>query len=622
MSSAHAPRPEQLGALVNLYQSRRLTEATTLAEQLTRQFPDHPFAWKALGAMLRELGRIGESAHALRMAARLADDAESHNNLGLVLQDAGELGQAEASYLEALRRRPDLVEAHANLGRLYHATGRFADAETRLRAALRIQPRLAEAHNTLAALYKDCGRLAEAEQSARAAIACRPNYAEAYACLGAVLVAVGRLQDGEANLSQALQLRPDFLDAYSALLYVRHFRADWSLQAALDAARGYGKLASERAREPYTTRHAPAAPARLRVGLISGDLRDHPVGHFLEGLLTHVDGAVLEIFAYPTNRAGDALTARLRERCAQWSPIHGLGDADAARRIHDDGVHVLIDLAGHTAHNRLPVLAYRPAPVQVTWLGYFATTGVAEIDFLLADPVSVPPAHYAHFTETIWTLPDSRLCFTPPTAAVEVAPLPALARGLVTFGSFQNFTKINDTVLALWGRVLAALPDARLRVQNKPLADATVRSGFIARLQRAGIDAARVSLHGPQPRDAYLSAHAEVDLILDTFPFPGGTTTCEALWAGVPTLTLAGDRLIGLQGASLLTAAGLSDWIACDPAQFVERAVGKAGDPAGLSTLRQELRPRLLASPLCDAARFARNFEAALRAMWRQRVAG
>lgn len=611
-----APTAEQMQQLVSLYSGQRLAEAKCLAESLAREFPDHPFAWKALGAMLRELGRTGEAADALRRAARLADDAESHNNLGLVLQEAGALEQAEAGYLQAIQRRPDLVEALANLGRLCHATGRFAEAEHHLRAALRHRPDLAEAHNTLAAVLKDCGRLSESEQAARSAVACHPQYAEAYANLGAVLVAMGRLREGEQSISRALELRPDFFEAYSALLYVRQFSNDQSPEAALDEARRFGTLASARVRNRYTSWRAARSPLRLRIGLVSGDLRDHPVGHFLVSVLTQLDRTRFEVIAYPTHRASDALTDRIREACTEWTPIVGVNDANAARRIFDDDVHVLVDLAGHTAHNRLPLFAYRPAPVQVTWLGYFATTGVAEIDFLLGDPVSVPPAHEAHFNELILRLPDSRLCFTPPSADVGIAPLPALANGYVTFGSFQNLSKINDSVLALWGRVLAAVPGARLRVQNKQLADATIRRHFVERLERAAVKPDRVTLHGPQLREEYLVAHSEVDVILDTFPFPGGTTTCEALWMGVPTLTLAGDRLIGLQGASLLTAAGLPDWVTRTPEQFVESAHFRAEDLAVLSALRGSLRNRLLGSPLCDAARFARNLETALWTIW------
>ncbi len=422
---------------------------------------------------------------------------------------------------------------------------------------------------------------------------------------------------------EALRLNPGLAAAHTNLGSIclglgRRSEAESSFRR-LEEARQYGRKAGERAaRGRYASWSVSASPPRLRVGLVSGDLRQHPVGYFLDGLLGALDASGLEVFAYPTHHGGDALTERLRSRCAGWRSIQGLGDAAAAARIHADGIHVLFDLAGHTAHNRLPVFAYKPAPVQATWLGYFATTGVAEIDYLLADATSVPPAHHGHFTETIWTLPDTRLCFTPPAEDVAVAPLPAQANGHVTFGSFQNLAKLNDAVLALWARVLAALPGSRLRLQNKQLADAAIREQLGRRLQQASIAAERVALHGPAARTAYLAAHGEVDLVLDTFPFPGGTTTCEALWMGVPTLTLAGDRLIGLQGASLLAAAGLHDWIAATPQEYVDKALAFARELPALARLRDGLRAQALASPLCDAPRFARHFEAAVWAMWQR----
>ena len=620
-----SPGADLLQAVIGLYQAGRLDAAEAQARQLTERFPRHPFGWKALGALLREQGRSADAVRPLSVAAALARDAESVNNLGLVLQDTGDLLQAEAAFREALQRAPALAEAHVNLGRLCHATGRLGEALASLQAAIRLQPDLAEAHQNLAAVYQDSSRPGDAEAACRRALAIDPGCAEAHVCLGAILNGTGRLAAAEACFRRALELRPDNLEAHSNLLFNHCYRGELSAAACLEEARQYGRKAGERAaRGRYASWSVPASPQRLRVGLVSGDLRQHPVGYFLDALLAEIDGSRLEVVAYPTHHGADALTQRLRSRCADWRPIQGLGDAAAAALIHGDGIQVLFDLAGHTANNRLPVFAYRPAPVQASWLGYFATTGVAEIDYLLADAVSVPAAHHEHFTETIWYLPETRLCFTPPQDAPEVSPLPALRQGRVTFGNFQNLAKLNDAVLALWARVLAAVPQSRLRLQNKQLADAAIREQLGQRLQAAGIAAERVSLHGLAPRAEYLAAHGEVDLILDTFPFPGGTTTCEALWMGVPTLTLAGDRLIGLQGASLLAAAGLKDWIAVTPEEYVAKALACSRDLAALAGLRAGLRARVLASPLFDAPRFARHFETAVWAMWqrRQQAAG
>jgi predicted O-linked N-acetylglucosamine transferase (SPINDLY family) len=303
-----------------------------------------------------------------------------------------------------------------------------------------------------------------------------------------------------------------------------------------------------------------------------------------------------------------------------WTDISYLSDEAAAKRIRDDQVDVLIDLAGHTGHNRLALFAWKPAPVQVAWLGYWASTGVAEIDYVIADEVSLPQSHQDQFTETVWYLPHTRMCFSPPTESVAVSPLPAKTNGYITFGSFQNLGKISDEVLALWSKVLAKMPTARLRLQIKQLNDQSMQQLVAARLEKAGIDPSRVELKGGTSRQAYLAAHGEVDVILDTFPFSGGTTTCEALWMGVPTVTLAGQTLIGRQGASMLTNAGLQNWVAKTEAEFVEMAIEHTSDVEALAPLRARLRQQVQSSPLFDAPMFAKHLEQALHQMWNEKI--
>jgi protein O-GlcNAc transferase len=594
-------------------------EAQSLASQLVHCAPQHPIGWKLLGTALRAQGQNLPALRPLARAIELdASDASVRTELGLALKAAGRHREAESSLLSALEIDPGNADTLNNLGLVAMDSHRLAEAEKRFRAAIRMQPGTAGPHNNLGVLYEKSGRVAEANACFRAALQLAPDFADALNNLAMNLFRSGVFEEAQQCFRRIIAGRPDFLVAYSNFLFSLSFSALHPVQESLAEARRFGGQATTLATSPYMAWAAAKSPGVLRVGLVSADLGEHPVGYFLEGLLAHIDGSRLVLFAYPTHDAGDQLTERLRTRFAAWRPLYGRSDAEAARLIHGDGIHVLIDLSGHTALNRLPVFAWKPAPVQVTWLGYFATTGVAEIDYLLADPVSVPPEHQGHFTETVWYLPDTRLCFTPPQDAPAVAPLPALANGCVTFGSFQNLAKLNDAVLALWARVLAALPDARLRLQNKQFADADIRRQVVQRLQGSGVPPERVSLHGPQPRAAYLAAHGEVDLILDTFPFPGGTTTCEALYMGVPTITLAGDRLIARQGASLLAAAGLNDWVAHSPAQFVEQAIARAGELPALARLRAGLRDQVLASPLFDAPRFARHFEAAVWAMWQR----
>jgi predicted O-linked N-acetylglucosamine transferase (SPINDLY family) len=307
---------------------------------------------------------------------------------------------------------------------------------------------------------------------------------------------------------------------------------------------------------------------------------------------------------------------RLQHHFTKWTSVAGMSYEDSARRIHADGVHILIDLSGHTDKNILPAFTWRPAPVQVSWLGYFATTGLAEIDYFVADSVSVPVTEQRYFSEKIWSIADTRLCFSPPDNAPDVAPPPSLVNDYVTFGSFQKIPKITDVTLSLWAQILSTCPTACLRIQSSGLEDEVTRQALVERARRAGIEVGRLQLHQGESRSRYLAAHSEVDIVLDTFPFTGGTTTCEALWMGVPTVTLAGKNLISRQGASLLGAAGLSDWVTESSQQYIDTAVEKASHAEALGSLRDRLRRQVQASPLYNAKLFSERFTEALWEMW------
>ncbi len=299
-----------------------------------------------------------------------------------------------------------------------------------------------------------------------------------------------------------------------------------------------------------------------------------------------------------------------------WQPITSLDDEAAARSIQASGVQVLLDLSGHTAGNRLPVFAWRPAPVQAAWLGYFATTGLAEIDHVIADPHVSPPGSSGEFVERTWPLPDIYYCFSVPAVAVEVSPLPARTSGSVTFGCFNTLAKINDAVVGTWARLLRAVPGSRLMLKAAPLGDGTVCAALRARFAASGVAGDRLLLEGASSRAEYLRAYHRVDVALDPFPFPGGTTTFEALWMGVPVLTRTGDRFLSRVGETIMRNAGLHDWLAEDEDDYVARAVRVTSNLDRLARLRGGLRAQVLASPLFDADRFARHFEAAMSGMW------
>ena len=571
-----------------------------------------------LANVQKDAGHLDDSVANLRRAVELDPTmADAHYNLANVLLP-GQADEAIRHYRLALAHRPGFVEAHHNLGNLLERTGRVREAIASYRAALAHRPDFVNAVTNLGLALNNVGELGEAGACLERAIALRPDYAPGYGNLGNVLMNLGRFDEAIAAYRRGIAIDPHAWSNHSGLLMAMNYGPSSNAGQRLEQARRFGELLTTSIASYFTKWTSAPEPARLRVGFVSGDLRQHPVGYFMSGLMKHLDRSRVDAFAYPTQALEDELTTSLRAEFTAWKPIVGIDDETAAALIHEDGVHVLVDLSGHTAHNRLPMFAHRPAPVQATWLGYFATTGMAQIDWWIADPHVVPEAETSQFVEAIQRLPDSYLCFSVPAEApVEVAAPPCLATGHVTFGSFNNLAKLNDAVVALWARVLQAVPGSRLLLKALHFADEGARARTLRRFADAGIDGGRLVLEGPAPRRELLRAYERVDIALDPFPYPGGTTSVESLWMGVPVVTRRGDRFLSHVGESIAHAAGLADWIAGDDDDYVAKAARFAADPAHLAELRHSMRARLTDSPLFDAARFARNFEAILWDMWR-----
>ncbi len=638
------------------HQAGRFADAAAHYQQILSREPDHADAVHFAGLLVCDTGDIATGIEWIRRSIRLHPNAIYYNNLGNVLTRRGEHHAAIVAYREALALRSDYAEAHSNLGNalreaadpvsaidscvaaLALAPG-FAEAWNNLgnafkdhgdddaamksySKALNLRPDYAETHNNLGNVYEKRSRLVEATACYRRAIALKPWVATMHNNLGNVLRDQGLLDDAVVSFRQAITLDIDLLVARSNLLLQLNFMPQVSLDEQIAEARRFGDWQIAHAKR--LTHEAPDAEAskrRLKIGFVSGDLRTHPVGIFLENVVAQIDTAQIELVAYATQRDEDSLTARIKPHFAAWHSLDGVDDETAARRIHADGIDILVDLSGHTTHNRLSMFARKPAPVQVTWLGYFATTGVAAIDYILGDRHVLPADEASHFVEQPWRMPDSYVCFTPPVVEIPLGPLSMSTDGAITFGCFNHLVKLNDAVVALWARVLHAVSGSRLYLKTKQLDDASVQQATRARFAAHGIDAARLTLEGQSPRGELLATYNRVDIALDPYPYPGGVTTVEALWMGVPVLTRRGDRFLSHVGESILNTVGLAEWIAADDDDYVAKAVAFAAGRDQLMRLKAGLREQLLASPLCDAPRFARNLEAAFRGMWREYVA-
>lgn len=566
---------------------------------------------------LREAGRLEAAAGAYREALRHAPDApQILNNLGNVEREMGAPEAAMARYRRALEIAPGYVEAMGNLGSAQIAVGDFVGAVATLEQALALQPGNAAARLSLGGALAQLDRLAEAEAAYREAVELAPNLAEAHCGLGDTLMRRGRIPAAIAAYERALALRPDFPVARSGLVFMRNYVAEGDPLVVTREARAYG-AALPTVMSPVH-RNLPDAERPIRIGLVSGDFRSHAVAQFLMSVLPRIDQGAYALTAYMSSAHADRSTAVLKQVFSRWRDIGAETDAVAAERIAADGIDVLIDLSGHTMFNRLPLFARKPAPVQASWLGYSGTTGVGGIDYVIGDRFVTPQGRDAHFVEQPWRLPDSYLCYSPPADAPPVGPLPALEKGFVTFGSFNNIAKLSDGAVALWSRILAAVPNSRLLLKAGSLDEVEIADEVRGRFARHGVAEERLELRGRLPgAQAHLASYNDVDIGLDPFPYNGTTTTAEALFMGVPVLTPRGDRFIACVGESMLTSAGLADWVAADPDALVRIAVTRAQRIDELAALRRQLRERLVASPLCDAQRFAGNLEGAWRGMWR-----
>jgi predicted O-linked N-acetylglucosamine transferase (SPINDLY family) len=614
-------RDGDVARLHRLYTEGNRTAATELAQRMLRRDEADAEAHHVLGLLAYRDHRLGDADSHLRAAvARAPAQAEMHANHAAILRKLGRLSDAEAAARNALKLEPERVAAHNNLGNILRDAGRFDESADCYRAAIRMAPSFADAWVNLAWVLALAGHAQKAEEAARQAIGCDATNADAHNNLGLALMRQGRLPEAEAALRQALALRPDFALPHSNILFCLNYRPDVSADDIFAEYRRWDRQHALKLLPAQLSFELDRSPERrLRVGYVSPDFRQHAVALFAEPLLAAHDRSAVELHCYAEVPAPDAVTDRFHDLADHWHNTVGLSDAELADQIRRDRIDVLVDLAGHTAGNRLLTFAHKPAPVQVTWLlGHGYSSGLSAMDAFLADAELTPQGADRLFSERLIRLSRIPLAYTPPPEMPTVAPLPARANGYVTFGYFGRTVRLNDAVLAAWARILNAVPGSRLTLNSAPFDEPAGREQMAARLAALGIDPARLTLVYTSPQPRTWAAYGEIDIALDPFPHNAGTTTIEALWQGVPVLSLAGRPTVGRFGAAILHAIGLDDWVTDDVDAYVARAVAAAADIDTLARLRAELRPRFAASPLRDAVGLAREIEAAYRTLWQR----
>lgn len=582
------PPPEKVaGEVLALYRAGRYAELESRASELLQQYPGWTLGWSALGVAMSSLGKDAEDV--MRRAVELSpQSAEVHNNLGVMLRSRGRLDE----------------------GLVY------------LRKAMQLKPKYAEGLYNLGAAMQDADRYEEAIACYRKALKINPAYPDVQAALGIALASSGKIDEGLDVLRRLLKAEPGHVEARGHFLFTLIQSGDADAATVSAEHRRFGEIYETPLLAEWPACPNTRDPDRvLRVGFVSADFFFHAVSSYLEPVIAHmVRSGGMTLHAYYNHTLVDEVTLRLRQYFSHWNMVSGMSDAELADRIHADGIDILIDLSGHTGRNRLLTFARKPAPVQVTWIGYPCTTGLTAMDYYLTDKFFLPPGLYdEQFTEKVVRLPAS-VPFLPADDAPPVNALPALERGYVTFGSFNRPSKIGRPVVALWSRLLRSLPDSRMLLGAMPKDGS--HGELIDWFAAEGVGQERLDFRERTGMHGYLQLHQQVDICLDTFPYNGGTTTFHALWMGVPTLTLVGPTPAGRSGASVLGRIGLEDFIARNEDDFERKGMYWAGNLEALAEMRAGLRTRFEQSASSRPDVIAAGVERALRTMWQRWCSG
>lgn len=584
MSSQNSPEIERLFAkAVKLHQQGQLTAALQQYQHILQQQPQHVSALVNIGLVLQALGHGTRAIASLQQACRLAPtNANALSNLGACYQKFGQLPQAITCFEQCIQQHPDYAMAYANLAHVQYHYGHLGAALTHCQTALRLEP-----SNMVALLNR-----------------------------GLVEINQGNIQAGLDTFAAVLAVEPDNKKAAANRVYASGYSDRLSDEDVVTLHRQWGEQL-QHSIAPYVQWKNDKTPQRkLRIGYLSADFHAHPVAYLFLSFLPYHDHNQVEIIAYANLTKTDAITTEIKAHCDQWRDVIGMNDQTLAQTIYHDQIDILIDLGGHTANNRLPVLAYKPAPIQACYLGYPMTTGLQAVDYLIVDKTVCPPESAHLYIEQLAYLPQSVFCFRPHAFAPDVSELPAQKKGYITFGCYNNLPKITPSVIVLWSQILTAIPTARLILKSRPFADRDTRQHYQQLFIENGVDLARIELRGPSPHPIMLAELAEIDVALDPFPFGGGATTLETLWQGVPVITLCGTRFSQRMTSSLLTTLQLTEWVATSNDEYIAIAKRVAKQIDDLAILRQALRHKMAHSILCDGKTFARQLQTLYQQWW------
>ena len=608
---------ETFALAVQNHQKNNLEVAENLYKEVLNANPTHEASHYNLGNVLKELGKYQKAISCYEKAIQINPlHSGVYINLGTVFKQLGEFQNAINCYEKAIQINPNFAGAHNNLGLLFQELGKLQKAKNSCQKAIQIQPNYAEAHSNLGTTLQELGEHQKAILCYQKAIQIDSNCMGAHYNLGNAFKELGEYKKAISWYGKEIEIHPNYIKAYNNILFTLLYIEKVYSEYYLSQAKKFRSSLKPIHDDLLLKYQFDAKPKKLKIGFVSGDLHRHPVGYFLLDTLKHLKNKNLELVAYSNSRKKDSLSGKLKSQFTHWCEITDQSDKKVINQIRKDGIHILFDLSGHSAKNRLPIFINKPAPIQVSWAGYAGSTGIPEIDYLIGDSFVTPSNERNHFTEKIFLLPNIWVCFTTSDIEIKLDQLPAIKNGYITFGSFNNFSKINDRVISLWCKILSAMAGSKIFLKNKALNDSYFKKKIISDFKKNNISSDALILEGGSSRDELLASYNKVDIALDPFPYSGGVTSFEAIWMGVPVLTKKGSKFVSHATESINHNVNMLDWIANDENEYVKKAIEFSANLQQLSEIKKNLRKTALESPAFNASLFAEQLNTAVWKMW------
>ncbi len=646
------PEKKDIEFILNFLSKNKFIEAENEINKLIIDFPNSSILFNVLGAVFAEQNKFEKAIKIYEKAIKIEPSyAEAYNNLGIALYKSNKIDDAIKNYKKAINLKGNFAEAYNNIGNAMRELNRSSEALNNLKTSIQIKPDYAEAFCNLGGAHQQFGNKEEAIRNFKKAIEIRPNYIEAYNSLGLVyesltmydesintyergiklnpnyeklynnlgnlLSHIGKYDKATSKYHKAIELKSDYTKAYSNLLLNLNYKSNFDAKIYLSEAKKFRDNCKPKRKISFKYQYNKN-PEKLKIGLVSADFGNHPGGYFTLSTLKELKNKKFELIAYAATNRKDEFSHHFPSLFSKWNIIEKKKDEEIVDQIVNDGIHILIDLQGHSSHNRLPIFMYKAAPVQASWLAQ-GSTGIPEIDYFIGSSHITPSSEEKNYVEKIWRLPDISQCFTPPFFDVKIKNLPVLKNNFFTLGSINKPAKISDETVELWSKVLSSINNSKLLLKNKDFENDKITEYTYLRFSKHNINKDRLILEGEAPtRRELLETYNKIDIALDTFPFQGNTTTCESVWMGVPVLTLKGDRYLFHFGESINSNLGMKKWIANDHEEYISKAINFSSDLNELKKIRSSLRETALKSSVFNAVKFGDDFSKMLWEMWKK----